>query len=243
MSKKRVAIIFYGLTRTLKRTIEAYHENVFKVLSENSIEYDIFVHTYKLNGPYSNIWINEHIAEYENEDVEQLLHPKYFIHDDQIEISNSIDFEEYYTNLGDWSGGWPPELTKYVIKNMSLALYSKKRITEVFEQHKENYDYAIITRPELLFQQKISVNLFDELTDKNIIVPSQDEFSGCNDRFCIGKVENVLYYGKLFDHLKDYSRVKSICSERYCAEKLVEKGLTLVKKNDIVYTTLSRIYG
>jgi hypothetical protein len=50
MSNKKVAIIFFGLTRTLGKTINSIEENLFKPLRDNSIEYDIFIHTYKIYG-------------------------------------------------------------------------------------------------------------------------------------------------------------------------------------------------
>ena len=65
----------------------------------------------------------------------------------------------------------------------------------------------------------------------NIIIPKKDWHSGCNDRISIGKPHIILYYGKLFDELKDYSMKKSIISERYLLDKLNEKNITIISKN------------
>ena len=46
MSKK-TAIIFFGLTRSLEKTIESIKNNLLIPLKENNLEYDIFIHTYK----------------------------------------------------------------------------------------------------------------------------------------------------------------------------------------------------
>ena len=78
---KKIAIIFYGLTRSLNKTINSIHENIFNVLKENLIEYDIFIHTYKINGEYKNDWSHENTANYINEDIDKLLKPKYYIND------------------------------------------------------------------------------------------------------------------------------------------------------------------
>jgi len=234
---KRIAILFFGLTRCLNKTIKAFKENLFTPLIDNSFEYDIFIHTYKIYGPYYNKWAGEYTDNYENEDIESLLHPAHFIYDNQDDIINSINFEEYYTNVGNWSGDFQVDLVKYLIKNMCLALYSKKRITNYFEQYKNNYDYGIIIRPELLLTNKIDVDFFNELTENNIIIPMCDSHSGINDRLCIGKIDTILYYGTLFDHLKTYSENKSICSEIYLNDKLHEKNIYILKKN-IDYQTL-----
>lgn len=126
--KQKVAIIFYGLTRCLNKTINSLKENLMLPLTENSIDYDIFIHTYKIYGPYNNVWSNEHTEKYQNEDVKNILNPKYFIYDDQSDIIKKMNFKSYYSNLGNWTGGGIDEtLTKILIKHMCLALYSKKK--------------------------------------------------------------------------------------------------------------------
>ena len=45
-------------------------------------------------------------------------------------------------------------MTKYLIRNMVLALYSKKKITLLFDKYIDEYDYAIIIRHYLKFKKK-----------------------------------------------------------------------------------------
>ncbi len=229
MEKKKVAIIFYGLTRTLEKTIYSLNKNLFKPLNDNSIDYDIFIHTYKIYGSYSNMWSGENTNNYNNENVETLLKPKYYIFDDQETIVNNIDFEEYYKKLGNWTG-MTQEMTKYLIRNMCLALYSKKQITLLFDKKINEYDYAIIIRPDTRLNKMFDVNYFNELNDTNIIVPEKDWFLGCNDRICIGKPNIISYCGKLFDELKIYSENKSIVSEIFFMDKLKEKSINVIPK-------------
>jgi hypothetical protein len=236
MSNKKVAIIFFGLTRTLGKTINSIEACLFKPLRDNSIEYDIFIHTYKIYGQYSNQWSHEKTEDYQNEDVEKILKPKYFIWDNQEDIINSINFDEYYTKLGNWTN-LSEDMTKYLIRNMCLALYSKKQITLLFEKNISDYDYAIIIRPDTQLLNKFDVKYFNELNNNNIIIPQKDCFAGCNDRISIGTPNIILYYGKLFDELKDYSMKKSIISERYLLDKLNEKNITIISK-DINYNNL-----
>lgn len=236
MENKKVAILFFGLTRSLEKTIDSIKENLFTPLNDNLIHYDIFIHTYKIFGPYNNIWSHEHTYNYNNEDVVTILNPTYFIFDNQETIVNSIDFNEYYKNLGNWAG-FTNEMTQYLIKNMCLALYSKKQITLLFDKNINDYDYAIIIRPDTKLYNKIDVNYFNELNDNNIIIPEQDWYNGCNDRMCIGKPHIISYYGKLFDELKTYSENKSINSEVFLMDKLNERSITIITKK-IEYTNL-----
>jgi len=227
----KVAIIFFGLTRTLEKTIDSLKTNLFVPFEEAGVSYDIFIHTYKINGPYRNAWSGENTDHYNNEDVENLLKPKYFIFDNQSTIEDSINFNEYYKKLGSWSNQFSPELTRYLIKNMCLALYSKKQITMLFDQHIDEYDYAMIIRPDTKLHNKIDVSYFNELEENNIIIPEKDWWAGCNDRICLGKPNVVSYYGKLFDDLKEYSENKSIISEVYLLDKLNEKSINIIQKN------------
>jgi len=54
----KVAIGFFGITRSLKYSIESINKNIFDVFKENNIEYDIFIHTYFLKS-YDNKRANE----------------------------------------------------------------------------------------------------------------------------------------------------------------------------------------
>jgi len=238
MVKKRVALLFFGLTRSLGRTIASIKQQLLQPLIDNSYEYDIFIHTYKIYGKYHNTWSKERTSHYINEDVSGILNPAYYLEDDQQDIINSINFNEYYTRLGHWAGGFRPGLVRELIKNMVLALYSKKRITTLFEEHKDTYDYAMILRPDLYLKTKLDVNWFLELTDTTVLIPSKDWHNkGCNDRFCIGKPDVVIYYGKLFDDLKEYSTKRSITSEGYLFDKLNEQQIKILTK-DINYVML-----
>jgi len=229
MQNKRVAILFFGLTRTLHKTIHSLKEYLFKPLDEHSVHYDIFMHTYKIFGRYHNMWSNEYTEDYPNEDVEALLHPKYLLVDNQETIINRIDFNEYYKKLGNWDGTRTEELTRYLIRNMCLALYSKKQITLLFDEHKDEYDYAIIIRPDALLQSRINVGEFINLHDGNIIMPEIHWYHGCNDRLCIGTPNIISYCGKLFDHLQPYSEQKSIVSEIFFLDKLNERSIHIIK--------------
>ena len=239
MENKKVAILFFGLTRSLKKTNDSLNEFLFTPLKENSINYDIYIHTYKIFGPYKNIWSRENTDNYENEDIETLLNPNFYLYDNQETIINSINFNEYYKKLGNWSGDkyFTKDVTKYLIRNLCLALYSKKQITLLFDERKHDYDYAIIIRPDTKLKNKIDPNYFKELNETNIILPKQDWHAGCNDRIFIGKPNIISYCGKLFDDLKTYSENKSIVSELFFFDKLNEKSITIISK-PIEYDTL-----
>lgn len=237
---KKVAILFYGLTRSLDRTYESIKTNVLDELTSKNIEYDIFIHTYRINSPYFNIWASEHVTHYDNEQY-KLLNAKYVIIENQDDIINMHNFEEYYSNLGNWTFIEPnPDLTKLLIRNLTIALYSKKQITELFENYKHEYTNVIIMRPDLYIHNKLDLDVIDIIDDTNIAIPAAEWFYGCNDRLCIATPEIACYYGKLYYYLLPYSKEKSIISERYLLDMLTYKNLNIIPM-DIKYDTLRHV--
>jgi hypothetical protein len=104
---------------------------------------------------------------------------------------------------------------------MVLALYSKKRITEILEEYIEEYDYVIITRPDLKYTTPIPfTQIISPLTDHTIVIPSQEWWLGCNDKMCICKPNVGVFVGKLYDNLQLYSTRKSIVSELFFKDML-----------------------
>ena len=83
----KIAIGFFGITRSLKYTIKSINNNIFDILKSNNIDYDTYIHSYILSS-YSNIRSRESIEDGTTVDNEEykLLNPQYFIQDKQDEI-------------------------------------------------------------------------------------------------------------------------------------------------------------
>ncbi len=234
----RVGIVMYGLSRTLGYTIGSIRENIMRPLEERGIEYEVYIHTYKIYGEYKNMWSKEYVKEYENEDIEGILKPDYYIYDDVEGMDEIIGYRGYYkkVKLG-WPGASGTEMTKYMIRNFCLALYSKKKIIEELEKRKERYEYVIIMRPDLEMKTRLDVDSMMRLGEGEVIVPERDGYHGVNDRMCIGRVEEMIYYGKLFEGLREYSIRRNIVSERYIKERLEERGIR-IRREKIEYNTI-----
>lgn len=78
---KRVALAFYGLTRSLKYTIDSIMLNVMDQLTQAGYEYDVYLHTYDLKS-LNNIRSGETGAL--NTTEWKLLSPDYVQIDNQV---------------------------------------------------------------------------------------------------------------------------------------------------------------
>ena len=182
---KRIAIVFFGLTRSLRNIYENLKENLFNELTKNGYIYDIFIHTYSLENPYINPWSGESISNYDNKAYE-ILNPKYYLIEKQSKVEQKLNINSYCSNLSNWKGcANTPEMRRYLVRNMVLASHSKKMVTKLFKEHKNEYDYVIITRPDQLLHTKINTNVFSFLNDRNIIIPYEHSYYGYNDRFVL----------------------------------------------------------
>jgi hypothetical protein len=228
MEKRKVAVLFFGLTRSLRKIYDNLKENIFDELTNNNFTYDTFIHTYQLENPYINPWSGEQINNYDNL-AYKVLNPKYYIIENQNKVESMLNINSYCLNLSDWKGcAKTPEMKRYLVRNMILALHSKKMVTSLFEKYKNEYDYVIITRPDQNIHKKINVNAFELLNNKNIIIPYEHSYYGYNDRFCISTPDVAIKYGKSFDGLKLYSTITSIVSEIYMKDYLTSLGLKII---------------
>lgn len=232
MEKRKVAVLFFGLTRSLRKIRKNLQSKIFNELTRNGYDYDIFIHTYHLDNPYINPWSKEVVNNYDNT-AYKILNPKYYIVEKQNNVEKNLNLNAYYSCLGNWKGGASTaDMCKYMIRNMVLALHSKKMVTMLFEKHKNDYDYVIITRPDQILYSNIRTNAFSLLNDKNIIIPYEHSWSGCNDRFCIAKPDVAIKYGTSLNELQKYSTTNSIHSETYMKDYLNSLNI------DIIYSAL-----
>ena len=204
----KVALCFWGLTRSLKHTIQSIRKHILQPLQEAQIEYTIFMHTYTMSTKYHNprageINMNLDFNEY------QLLNPDYIQIDDQDEIKTKIQIEKYHSLPDPWD-------TNYIsLDNLICAMYSKKQLGFMVKNCNEQFDYIVYLRPDVRFLNNLDVRYFN-LTHKNIIcTPNFHLFPRLNDRFAIIKPCNLNKYSKMFNEMYEYSRLFPLHSERF----------------------------
>ena len=80
----RIALAYYGVLRSFKDVYMSHIENIVRVLLENSIEFDIYVHTWKSGKFVTQIW--DKLQNFDNNlDYINVLHPYMINAEDQDE--------------------------------------------------------------------------------------------------------------------------------------------------------------
>jgi len=141
--QKKVAIGFFGITRSLKLTRDSIYKNVIGRLEELGYAYTIFLHTYELNN-YKNIRTKESCTNMDNEEY-KLLKPDYFVIEKQDIVIDGINPEKYRTHKDPWNTNYNS------VDNFLLGQYSKMKLTDMIEKSQINFDYIMFLRPDLMY--------------------------------------------------------------------------------------------
>lgn len=211
----KVAICFWGLTRSLKYTIETIKKNIFEPLTKAGITYDIYLHTYHIDGKYSNPWAGENNEILDNEEY-KLLKPDYFKVENQSYISKIINFEKYKTMVNPWAHD-------QTFNNSLLALWSLKEVTKLWSMRDIHYSKILYCRPDVEFLCPIDIGwILDKTNDiylANFAIKGE-KFGIGADRFAIGKPDTMKIYGNRFDEAYEYSKIKELYSRKFLEDVL-----------------------
>lgn len=232
LPKKKIAICYWGLTRSTKKVYLSHYENLFNVLSSNQIDYDVFMHTWQTGGK-QRVWEDEIKKPIDYKEY-RLLAPDYYQIDDQDAFQKSLDFSQYfyqdvYDQIGHCKDGeWLPGL----VLNHVCALESLKRVTNMVMETKTHYDFVIYVRPDVLIETKFPVKALENFKEKDILIPSFEPWEGYNDRFAVLNYEEAPIYGSRIDGLADFRKTEGrIVSEKY-VKYICEKNRLNVKLID-----------
>jgi len=226
--RKKVALIFWGLTRGLKYTKNSINENIINVLIQNGYDYEIFLHTYFFKGTYSNIRHGIHNMKLDFNEY-KILNPQNVLIDDQDRVKETLNLEEYRNQADHFKNNYESN------DNYIISLYSQMQVTRLFEQKKKQFHYCIFLRPDVIFEDKLDIKWLRQLRDGEMVIPANDsvryksDLISVNDRFCICKPNDAYKYGEVFRYLLEYSKNTSIIAETFLGHILKEKFSIKVK--------------
>lgn len=207
---RKVAICFWGLTRSLKYTLDSIKEKILNELEKAGIEYHIFLHTYQIDESYTNTRSGEHNQILDNEEY-KLLKPKDYIIENQKEVRSKLNLQQYRTHGDPWSNNFE------TADNFISALYSKFQVTQLVKKSGIIYDNIMYCRPDVKYLTKFDINWLNITQESNIFhTPSFHKWrGGLNDRFCLSNYKNSIIYGESFSLLLEYSKNINIHSETF----------------------------
>ena len=212
----KVAICFWGLTRSLKHTHQSIQKHIFKVFKQHDIDYKIFMHTYVFYTSYYNPRAAQEGEFGENGEEDEikldfeeykLLNADYLQIDNQDKIKYEIDLFQYRSQKDPWNSDY------ICLDNFLCAMYSKKQLGRMVEKSDIDFDYVLYLRPDVLYLNDFNVDYFSLTNEQHVCTPNFHLFPKLNDRLCLLKACNHLKYSQMFDLMYEYSLHKELHSE------------------------------
>ena len=204
----KVALAFWGLTRSLKYTINSINEKILNILKKHNIDYKIFMHTWTVNSAYNNTRSKETNIKLDNEEY-KLLSPDYFDSHDQDEFKKNINFKAFRTHKDPWDTNYE------TVDNFICAMFSKSRCTQLISKSNEKFDYVIFLRPDCMYLTNFNISFFKLVNNNTICIPNFALYHNFNDRFCITNMNTYQLYGNIFTKLFNYSKKHPLHSETF----------------------------
>jgi len=204
----KIALCFWGITRSLKYTIDSIKHHILNPLKDADIEYVIFVHTFKFQSEYNNPRAKEFNVTLDF-DEHTLLNPDFLQIDDQDEFKFQHSIEKYRFLPDPWESDY------VCMDNFICAMHSKKQLGAMVKQSNISFDYVMYLRPDVRFYTSIEKRYFNITNESNICIPNFHLFPKLNDRFCIITASNLEQYSLMFNDMYEYSRVFPLHSERF----------------------------
>ena len=207
--RMKVALAFWGLTRSLKYTIHSIRTNILEVLRRHNIEYTIFLHTFTFSGLYTNLRANESNLLLDFEEY-KLLCPDHIQIEDQEEVKRTIGVRKYRRHADPWETGYA------TMDNFLCAMYSKLQLGNMLQQSKQEFDYVMFLRPDVRYLVPFQLDFFDKVNKTTICIPDFHLFTfRFNDRFCLTNYANAIKYCELFHDMLPYSKLHPLHSETF----------------------------
>jgi hypothetical protein len=219
------AILYWGMTRSAKRTFLSQAKNIDYILDNNNLTYKKFLHTWVTTDNRQMVW--GWYSEDTIDDKEyRFLNPDFVKVDNQDDFLANIDMTKYYyEDVAKQYGAHamrppqqPGEWRFDLVRNHVCALESMKRclgLLEEFQKEGHSFRFIMFLRPDAMVHTILPLHQI--LAHENKIhIPFWGHYGGLNDRFAIMNYKNACLYAKRIDELEEYRKTHNrIVSEEY----------------------------
>ena len=196
-----VAICYYGLLRSLPEVMASHRAHLLDVLMNASLDVRVFVHNWRPAGARENEGAPSIIsplaprAALEDDEIEFLrwLEPRWDLY---FNVTQQVAYERMVavSRKRPWLGAaWSPAFSAIsgpVVKrrNTLCGLESLKRVFALALANDRAWwetscRFVVFVRPDTRFLSRFPVNDMLSLRDTQVLVPSEDQWFGTNDRF------------------------------------------------------------
>jgi hypothetical protein len=222
------AIIYFGLTRSVRKTHETHKKHVFDILAKENLTYKTFMHTWKTTNDVQNVW-DKVIPQKIDYSEYKLLSPDFYMLDDENKFLESLNMDDYYYKHEE-DKEWIPKM----VSNHLCMLESQKRGFGMVKESilkGDKFKFIMFIRPDITIHNDLNISKI--LANHNkILVPDHDHHEGINDQFAIMNYEYAQLYGNRIDEIADFRKANGrIVGEKYCKFIIIKYRMELSELN------------
>ena len=231
---RRVALCFFGLTRSLDYTIDSIRHSILDPLLLNDVETTLFLHTYNATSVTNRRSAED--AATMDWTAYKLLHPHEWQVDDVAVVNKLID-----TDLKAWlkhGDAWAGETAEHTtLRNFLKQLYSLKQVTNMWIQEASRFDTVFYLRSDVWFFNQLDVAELDEAVQhpKRIYTPMFHQWGGLNDRLAFGSPESMAIYGNRLDAAMDFAQQEALHAEHLLLNITTTAGLDTTCRTKLLF--------
>eukprot|EP00892_Ulva_mutabilis_P003975 jgi/Ulvmu1/194/UM001_0198.1 len=196
--RRRVAVAFYGLTRSLKYTIDSIKENIFEKLTAAGYDFHVYLHTYNLTRLARSrtgdaTLLNTTEWRLLDADFYKVSRQEAFLEDYKLPIAackmfsldnvSSASSEDYYHDQFQ------------SIDNLLCQLNSLQEVTSMWRSSGHDYHAVLYLRPDILYNCPFPTAALDSLQPGAVHIADFHHWNGYNDRFAMGRPDTVGLWG------------------------------------------------
>jgi hypothetical protein len=205
---RATAILLHGIIhRSLSHVIESFRKNLIDPLAKLG-RVDIFFHSWDV-AQITNPRAGEHGEQVDAATVGQWLPEARGIFESQEEFDGTIDWEPLFAKNPMRYCTGNEAAARATLMNFRRAVESQQRAWDYFTRTKtRNYTCVVATRPDLKFLQALEIpadlalpELQNDPASKRLWLPRFHAWGGVNDRFVIGRQEEVGIWSRRADFL------------------------------------------
>jgi len=207
-SRLRIAVCFFGLTRSLSRTRASIEQRLMYPLRLLG-NVRVFVHTYNVT-----VINNKRSGEFgvrNNASEAAWLQPHAKLIDDQNAFLNSLP-PSFCRKHGD---AWAAEKDNFKsMTNFLCQLNSLRAVTRLMMTHGP-FDRVVFARPDVLIYTPVDVQQLRSAPHDVVFVPPFDDYDGVNDRFAMGQYKPLVDIGLRGEAIAGYCEHALAHAERF----------------------------
>eukprot|EP00892_Ulva_mutabilis_P003127 jgi/Ulvmu1/12815/UM097_0044.1 len=228
----RVALLFFGLTRSLKYTLPSIESNVVGPLQALGLQVDVYLHTYNDTDDASS-------RQTSSEEWRLLKPTAHVITSQELFLNTSQPLRDACWGKGT---GWvkaPKVVQQRNTQNLLCQLNSLQEVGDLWLRHSAvhrlRHHAVIYLRPDVLYTDPLPVEAITNMTEEAVTIPDWAHYTGMNDRFAALGPRSAAQWKMRLAYTLSHCLDKPLHAEMFAQDFAVDHDFDVVLLQDFLF--------